>query len=48
MRKFKEFQENLSDKYKRSINCFNPNGFPQHVHYVERRQSEETKSKLKK
>jgi len=48
MKTFKEFQEEWSNKYKKSIDCSNPKGFSQRAHCEERRKrakGEETKSK---
>jgi hypothetical protein len=48
MKTFKQFQENWSDKYKKSIDCSNPKGFSQRAHCagrIKRAKSEKTKSK---
>ncbi len=48
MKTFKQFQEEWSNKYKKSIDCSNPKGFSQRAHCAARRKrakGEETKSK---
>jgi hypothetical protein len=48
MKTYKEFQEEWSNKYKRSIDCSNPKGFSQKAHCAARKKrakSEKTKSK---
>jgi hypothetical protein len=48
MKTFKQFQEEWSNKYKKSIDCFNPKGFSQRAHCAGRRKrakGEQTKSK---
>jgi hypothetical protein len=48
MKTFKQFQEEWTDKYKKSINCSNPKGFSQRAHCAARRKrarGEATKSK---
>ena len=48
MKTFKQFQEDLSNKYKKSIDCSNPKGFSQKAHCAARRKrarGETTKSK---
>ena len=48
MKTFKQFQEEWSNKYKRSIDCSSPKGFSQRAHCAARRKratGEETKSK---
>jgi hypothetical protein len=48
MKTFKEFQEDWSNKYKKSIDCSNPKGFSQRAHCtarIKRVKGEETKSK---
>ena len=48
MKTFKQFQEEWTNKYKKSIDCFNPKGFSQRAHCAARRKRakcEETKSK---
>jgi hypothetical protein len=46
MKTFKDFQEDWSNKYKKSIDCSNPKGFSQRAHCAGRKKgatSEETK-----
>jgi hypothetical protein len=48
MKTFKQFQEEWSNKYKKSIDCSNPKGFSQRAHCAGRKKrtkSEEIKSK---
>ena len=48
MRTFKQFQEEWSNKYKKSIDCSNPKGFSQRAHCAARKKrakGEKTKSK---
>ncbi len=48
MKTFKQFQEDWTNKYKKSIDCSNPKGFSQRAHCAARRKrakGEETKSK---
>ena len=51
MKTFKQFQEEWSNKYKKSIDCSNPKGFSQRAHCAaraarrKRAKGEETKSK---
>ena len=47
MKTFKKFQEEWTNKYKKSIDCSNPKGFSQRAHCAGRRKrakGEETKS----
>jgi len=47
MKTFKQFKEEWSNKYKKSINCSAPKGFSQRAHCTARRKrakGEETKS----
>ena len=48
MKTFNQFQEEWTNKYKRSIDCSNPKGFSQKAHCaarVKRAKGEKTKSK---
>jgi len=48
MKTFKQFQEEWSNKYKKSIDCSSPKGFSQRAHCAARRKrakGESTKSK---
>jgi len=48
MKTFKQFQEEWSNKYKKSIDCSNPRGFSQRAHCARRQKrakGEHTKSK---
>ncbi len=48
MKTFKQFQEEWSNKYKKSIDCSNPKGFSQRAYCAARRKrakSEETEPK---
>jgi len=48
MKTFKQFQEDWTNKYKKSIDCSNPKGFSQRAHVREekkRAKGETTKSK---
>ena len=48
MKTFKQFQEEWTNKYKKSIDCSNPKGFSQRAHcaaITKRAKGEETKSK---
>ena len=45
MKTFKKFQEEWTNKYKKSIDCSNPKGFSQKAHCAGRAKGEETKSK---
>lgn len=48
MKTFKQFQEEWTNKYKKSINCSNPKGFSQRAHCDAKRKrarGEITKSK---
>ena len=48
MKTFKQFREEWSNKYKKSINCYNPKGFSQRAHCAARKKrakGEKTESK---
>ena len=48
MKTFKQFQEGWGNKYKKSIDCSNPNGFSQRAHCTARKKrakGEKTESK---
>lgn len=48
MKTFKQFQEDWSNKYRKSIDCSNPRGFSQRAHCAARKKrakGEDTKSK---
>jgi len=47
MKTFKKFQEEWTNKYKKSIDCSNPKGFSQRAHCAgkKRAKGESTKSK---
>ena len=46
MKTFKEFQEEWSNKYKKSIDCSNPKGFSQRAHCAGRKKKEQKAKKL--
>ena len=41
MKTFKQFQEEWSNKYKKSIDCSNPKGFSQRAHCAGRKKEQE-------
>jgi hypothetical protein len=43
MKTFKQFQEEWSNKYKKSIDCSNPKGFSQRAHCAARKKEQKVK-----
>jgi len=41
MKTFKQFQEDWTNKYKKSIDCSNPKGFSQRAHCAGRKKKEQ-------
>ena len=44
MKTFKQFQEDWSNKYKKSIDCSNPKGFSQRAHCAGRKKEQGAKT----
>jgi len=43
MKTFKQFQEDWTNKYKKSIDCSNPKGFSQRAHCAGRKKEQKAK-----